>query len=531
MKKNALLVLLLLLLPAPQALGETHKFALVLGNNEGHDDTKRLRFAERDARKMFDVLTELGGFSASDVELLLGTDAARAMAAIDSLEGRIAARAKEPDDKTMLLFYYSGHAEGDVLELGEGSLKLERILNFLRSSSADVRLAFLDSCHSGKLISMKGGRRGPEFDIRVTDEITSKGYAIITSSADNELSQESAEIRGAFFTHYLVSALRGAGDKSGDGKVTLGEAYQHAYSRTLARTSVTIGGSQHPMYEFQLEGRGDIVLTNTSRGGSTLTVSSQHTGRLVVLDERENELVAEVEIEAGRPELLALYPGRYVAYLLSPGNGVRVSSAEIGDGARVSLDADNFVSVELASAVAKGGLFEGPRAAWSHRVGAGGLWRLWALEDATSSFGASAYYRLGSPEGWQPTLRLTWTARPDVGTTTGYNDFGALVGLGYVWNLGRIALRGELLAGYEHILMDDFDGQSRHSSGFGYLGIVGIEYLWGSFFIALDAGVGGRVFNVAKIRKTESDTNLTEKETVHRLDIQSILSLGWRWST
>ncbi|MCP4680297.1 MAG: caspase family protein [Deltaproteobacteria bacterium] len=514
MKRYQVLVVFVLVFVVSEAFGDTRKFALILGNNEGHDDDKTLRFAERDARKLYRVLVDLGGFSKEDSQLLLGANEREATRAIDELERRIVERSKEPGDKTLLLFYYSGHAEGDLLELGQSSLKLERILSFLRSSKADVRLAFLDSCHSGKLISMKGGRRGPQFDIRVTDEITSSGYAIITSSADNELSQESVEIRGAFFTHYLVSALRGAGDKSGDGKVTLTEAYQHAYSRTLARTSVTIGGSQHPMYEFQLEGRGDVVLTNTTRGGSQLAIEIARTGRLVVLDHDNEVLVAEVEIKSGQRKLLALNAGSYTAYFLTPDEGVHIAKAQVTKGERAVLDTDDFRSIELVDAVSKGGLFQGPKAYWTHRLGAGGLWRLWALAGATSSWGASIHYRLESPEGWQPAVRMTWTTRSDVEESKGYNDLGALVGVGYVWSFNRVALRGEILAGYEHLFQDNVP----HSSGFGYLGVFGAEVKMSDYFVCLDAGAGGRVFKVQ------------EKGTVHRLDVQAILSLGWRWS-
>jgi len=258
------------LLACPNAAADARRFALVLGNNAGHSRDERLGWAEEDARKMHRVLLELGGFAPEDARLLLGADADQVWKALLRIEKAISAHAKRGEGKTLFLFFYSGHAEDQELELGESSLGLDGLLDFLRSSSADVRLAFLDSCHSGKLVSMKGGRRGPGFDIRVTDEIDSSGYAIVTSSADDELSQESAEIRGAFFTHYLVSALRGAGDESGDGKVTLGEAYRYAYDRTLARTSVTIGGSQHPMYDFKLSGKGGVVLTYTDKRGACL---------------------------------------------------------------------------------------------------------------------------------------------------------------------------------------------------------------------------------------------------------------------
>ena len=221
LRRLGAIAVVLLILCVTDAMGETRKFAVVIGNNRGHDPSRTLRFAEQDAKKFYSVLTELGGFAKNDITLVLGADADTAWAAVKRVEKRVVQYSKDESRKTLLVVYYSGHAEGDLLEMNATSLKMAELLGYLRRSSADVRLAFLDSCRSGKIVSMKGGRRGPEFDILVTDEIASKGYAIVTSSADNEMSQESVEIRGAFFTHYLVSALRGAGDSSSDGRVTL----------------------------------------------------------------------------------------------------------------------------------------------------------------------------------------------------------------------------------------------------------------------------------------------------------------------
>lgn len=74
------------------------------------------------------------------------------------------------------------------------------------------------------------------------------------SSAD-EAAQESDRIGGSFFTHALVSGMRGAADASGDGKITLTEAYRFAFEETLQRTAQTQFGSQHPAYEIRSAAR------------------------------------------------------------------------------------------------------------------------------------------------------------------------------------------------------------------------------------------------------------------------------------
>ncbi len=515
--KSGLYLVMLCQLVAFSATAGTAKFAIVLGNNLGHAPVQKLDYAEQDARRIYSVLTELGGFSPKNATLLIGADAATVWKTIHQMEKRILAHKRETGNSTLLVFFYSGHAEGDVLELGRSSLRYDKLLSFLKDSFADVRLAFLDSCQSGGLISKKGGLRGPGFDIQVTDEITSKGYAIITSSAQNELSQESAEIRGAFFTNYLVSALRGAGDASGDGRVTLSEAYKYAYAHTLARTSATIGGTQHPMYEFELHGRGEITLTNTDRTGSTLGVSIEEQGRLVLLDDIGDVIVAETEISPGVTTIVAVRPGTYRAYLLAGDNAVRIAVADVKQGQRTVLGRDDFETTQLETTLAKGGMFRYPAADFTHRVGVGGLWRMWPLEGAASSYGATVHYRFEFPKGWEPSLRLSWTTLKDVGVSTGYNDLSGFLGMGYVWHPPFVDIRAGLSGGYEYLFQDKRNGRSRHTSGFSYQVMLGLEIPISIMYICIDGGTGGRVFQVIG------------KGWVHRLDLQVMLGLGWKW--
>ena len=58
-----------------------------------------------------------------------------------------------------------------------------------------------------------------------------------------------------------------------DGKVTLNEAYQHAYNKTLIRSSRVATGAQHASAEFDLEMAGELVLTRTELARSVAAVS------------------------------------------------------------------------------------------------------------------------------------------------------------------------------------------------------------------------------------------------------------------
>ncbi len=87
---------------------------------------------------------------------------------------------------------------------------------------------------------------------------------ILTSSASDEDSQESDAIGGSYFSHHLASGLLGGADRSGDGRVTLFEAYAYAYDRTVADTAESAAGAQHPTFSYDLAGNGDLVLTDVA---------------------------------------------------------------------------------------------------------------------------------------------------------------------------------------------------------------------------------------------------------------------------
>jgi hypothetical protein len=145
------------------------------------------------------------------------------------------------------------------------------------------------------------------------------------------------------------------------------------------------------------------------------------------------------------------------------------------------------------------------------------MWRLWPLEGATSSYGASLTYRIESPSGVQPVARFTWSTRGDIGVSTDYHDIGLLVGLGYVIPFSLTAARVELLAGYEHLFQANWRDQQRHTSGFDYLAMLGVDFIIDNLLIRFDLGAGGRIFQVI------------DEGWVHRLDLQVLAGVGWKW--
>ena len=160
----------------------------------------------------------------------------------------------------------------------------------------------------GAFTRRKGGVRRAPF--LVDTSIDMRGHAFLTSSAANESAQESDRIAASFFTHYLLSGLRGAADANQDRRVTLQEAFQFASAETLARTERTQGGPQHAAYEFELTGTGDMVVTDVRGTQAGLVLTPELAGRITVR-EQGGALVAELRKPAGNTVELGLEPGTY----------------------------------------------------------------------------------------------------------------------------------------------------------------------------------------------------------------------------
>src|SRR4029077_12701139 len=93
-------------------------------------------------------------------------------------------------------------------------------------------------------------------------------------------------------------------------KITLNEAYQFAFNETLGRTLDTKGGAQHPSYDINLSGTGDVVMTDVHQTTATLVLGEDLEGRFFVRTAAQ-ELVVELYKPAGRRVELAVEPGSY----------------------------------------------------------------------------------------------------------------------------------------------------------------------------------------------------------------------------
>jgi hypothetical protein len=426
-------------------MAESGRWAIVAGNNHGGGRRLPLRYAEEDARRLARVLSELGYFPVGQVRLLLDASPREMLDAV-----RQAAPAGGRAE--LLVVFYSGHADGESLLMGERRLGMAELKAAVAQAPADVALVILDACNAGAAVQTKGGRSAPSF-IRFTDARRTRGRAILTSASASELAQESDDIGSSFFTHYLVSGLRGDADRSGDRRVSLDELYRYVYDRTVHRTANTLPGVQHPSYSYDLKGEGSVVLTDLNSKSNGIVLPKEAQGSYLIFDRDRRTVVAELSKQAGTRQLIPLSPGGY-SLKKRLEDKLLVAEVEVKAGRMVEVPDGAMESAEFEHPTAKGWdlmLRSRPRrweaqalATWTafSRSPAGGVWsypaagvalrrRGWpAGRWATRlSFSAGAWGHT-NPVGDReiPFTLLTFTADASMGPFLEYGPFAAELG-------------------------------------------------------------------------------------------------------
>ena len=167
---GVLVLLLCLLAAAPGSAvaqaGSQHRFAVVIGTNQGAPDEVGLAYAERDAARMAAALTQLGDVRPERLVLLQGASAGAVRRVLEDLKRRVAEVADEPGGSTVLFVYYSGHADAAALHLGQTELLFRTLKRLVDEVAADVSIFVVDACQSGGLTRVKGAVPAQPFEIR-----------------------------------------------------------------------------------------------------------------------------------------------------------------------------------------------------------------------------------------------------------------------------------------------------------------------------------------------------------------------------
>lgn len=447
--------------PAPRV-------AVLVGANEAIPGRRPLYFAHADAERMAAVLTTVGRFASANVVVLRDPTPA---ALLDAVRTRIARIAGQPE--SMFYFYYSGHADERSIYPGGQPLPLDHLREALDGAPVDVKVGMVDACRGGGWTRAKGVTAEPPFAVKLPFGVGSEGSVLISSSSGLESAHESDLLQGSFFTTHFIAGLRGAADKSGNGEITLTEAFEYARELTIRDSLRHALEIQHPSYAVNLRGRNDVVLAHLAASPSTVIVEQQQ-GPLELI--HADTGVQLLELPTGKRRLrLAVPPGRYLVRKTGgEGHSIKELAVQAGshsrfDEAELTLVGTSRLAVkgvtrpDLALAVRASTV---PRRRITHELALGPTL---SVEESATMYAAVAGGQLRSPGqygfGWGPdptarlvlrwgiTDRLTWR----IGTLgfayrLGDPDrFEFIPVAGIIgWNLGelpasaRVALGGSL---------------------------------------------------------------------------------------
>ena len=496
----ALWALCVLALHVQRAKAQVQETWLVaVGNNSGARSETTLLYAERDARELSEALRVVGGVSGRRTTLLLGENADNVRRGLIDVNAEIRAHTRE-GKPTMLIVFYSGHADADALHLDGTQLKYDELRKMVEGSPASMRLLVVDSCRSGSVTRVKGVKPSEPFAIELEDQTAAEGMAIITSSAAGESSQESDALQGSFFSHHLVNALRGAADRDADGRVTLSEAYAYAYAQTLRSSGRTIT-LQHPTYSYDVKGRGHVVLSrpgdaSVRAGHLRLAHSASY---LITQEGKDRPFVAEISPDADRVRV-ALPEGSYLVQQRLP-DQYREYQVTLARGAEVELERTPYHTVKYDQYVRSRG---GSEHVHGLSAIAGARGQTVPGEGVTPQLALG--YTLDVP--WSTFgVRVRGSRAPSNGAdglTSGHHDEYAL-GLTFqrVFDTRVVSLGlGVLVEGVLHHQVRTGEVQSleRNSFGFGFGALASLErQLFAGAALRLEGGPMTNLFRQAQV--------------------------------
>ena len=342
-------VLGLSLIAQAQGLQGDARVVLAIGNNIGAKGEEPLDYAEEDARRFHQLMTELGGVSAERAYLVLGANARTVRQKLNEARGRVQELAAR--QRTSLIVFVSAHADQAGIHLSGTTLPLQELHQLVRTSAADLKLTVVDACQTAVRSRQKGGRPVPEVALSYGPKSKIDGDVLITSASAGEPAQERAFLRGALFSHHLMTGLRGAADVDRDLSVSLTEAYAYAYRKTAAQ-AVMGGAAQHPSFSFDTRGFGAWILTRPGNHQAALVLEEGIEGKVWVAN-RKRELVAEVT-KASSERLRLAVPAGWYRIVRPDGAYADVADVNLGWGGVREVRAEDFVRTRMSASKLKG---------------------------------------------------------------------------------------------------------------------------------------------------------------------------------
>jgi hypothetical protein len=339
-----------MLFGAARASADPIRILVAASHTRGGEGEEPLRHSTEDADQVRDVLASLGGFGSDAIFRLVEPNAGELLGAID--HARAMASTHPPGEVTFVL-YFSGHGDKESLRLGNETVSVSDISARVQSVPAALRVLVTDACRTDST-RPKGIAAEPGFalsDARAPAE----GVVWLFASEAGEAAQESDELRGALFTHYWVNGLRGAADANGDGRITLAESYDFAYSQTLFRSARSSGVLQHPTATFELREAAPIVLTQTFGVNTKIEFPQGADTHYLVYAVGSRSVLGEIWSQPDRQVLLAVPAGRYIVQRRTTGGASAAAEVALAAGQARSIVASDFRGIPEEQLAGKGG--------------------------------------------------------------------------------------------------------------------------------------------------------------------------------
>lgn len=375
--KHAVFVGLLALVAIPRAAqARTRLYAVVIAQNRSVDPGVRpLRYADDDGVNDWELLSLLAERASLFVVMDAETarlhpaavphaevpDRAAIIGRLREYDAEMAADAARGDDPE-LLFIYAGH--GDVDATGQGYINLndghftraDLFHEVIAPSSAHFVHVVIDACKSYFMVSSRGsGWRDDSVDpahdrgdaqVRAflqaeqLDRYPRAGVIVATSGAEE--THEWSRYQGGILSHELRSALAGAADVNGDGRIEYSElraflaAANARVSNPEARLQVFSRppplDRHHPLIDLR-------TADDASHRARFLHFGTGLAGRFDIEDAR-GVRYADLNKESGASFDVAIAPGR--------GYFVRRSSDLVEDREEVAVPAGGDRRIEVA---------------------------------------------------------------------------------------------------------------------------------------------------------------------------------------
>ena len=254
--------------------------AVIIGNVDyEHRDVPDVAYAGRDAAGFRRYVVDVLGFDPENI--IHVTDATRRRM-FDELGTRSDPRGGlwsylDPDGGSEVVVFYSGHGvpgtgdkQGYLLPVDADpkaaeddgypiNLLYKNLGKLEEASSARV---YLDACFSGG--SHEGGLISAASPVYVTPALPegSEKVTVLTAATGKQIASWDEEARHGLFTHHLLDALYGKGDRDGDGRVTAGEAKGYL-DRHMTRAARRV---HRRVQRAHLSGGIEVVLASAEGG-------------------------------------------------------------------------------------------------------------------------------------------------------------------------------------------------------------------------------------------------------------------------